>query len=127
MTRLHVTSSSLFGFAGKFFGAMGSNPAIQYVAPNGNDSASGADWTNAKKTILAAHDVFPDDGTGGTIFIASGSYVGGEVSQQGLWFVGPHDPTYATPLTGWRRQKPVRFIGVGATGGIQFSLGNPVQ
>src|SRR5207302_9093912 len=120
-SRLQITSSAMRGFADRFFGAMGSNPAIQYVAPNGNDAASGADWTNAKQTILAAYDALPTT-QGGVIYIANGSYVGGEVTQQGIWIVGPGDPLYASPPLGWRKQKVVRFVGAGQGSGVQFDI-----
>ena len=94
-----------------------------YVSPSGNDANNGASWATAKKTILAAYDALPSP-SGGTIYIADGSFVGGSVINQGIWIVGADDPSFANPLSGWRQQKVVRFIGVGSDSlGLQFGVG----
>lgn len=93
---------------------------IQYVHPNGDDSAPGGSWGSAKQTVLGAYDALPS--TGGTIYIAHNSNIGGEVASQGIWIIGPNDPSYASPPTGWRQQKPVHFIGVGGDDSIQFGF-----
>jgi len=96
--------------------------SVRYVSPNGDDSFDGLSWDTPKKTILAAYDSLP--GTGGTIYIADGSWVGGEVPNQGIWLIGPSDPSYASPPAGWRVQRArVRFIGIG----VGFSPSLPIQ
>lgn len=89
---------------------------IVYVHPDGDDSRDGATWGSAKETICAAHDELP--AAGGTIYVAEGSDIG----DQGLLIVGPGDPNYASPLTGWRQQKTggVRIIGVGGQTGSVY-------
>src|SRR5947208_1447060 len=99
--------------------------AIVYVSPNGSDSNDGRSWGSAKATILAAYDGLP--ASGGTIYITGGSFVGGTIANQGIWIVGPNDPSYNSPLPGWRREKSVRFVGVGSNAGVQFGIGNAVQ
>src|SRR5205807_2447559 len=99
--------------------------AIVYVSPNGSDSNDGRSWGSAKATILAAYEGLP--ASGGTIYIAGGSYVGGTIANQGIWIVGPNDPSYSSPLPGWKKEKSVRFVGVGASAYIQFGIGNAVQ
>src|SRR5437660_7830290 len=99
--------------------------AVLYVSPSGSDSNNGRSWASAKATILAAYDGL--SASGGTIYIASGSFVGGTIANQGVWIVGPNDPSYNSPLPGWRKQKMVRFVGVGQTAGVQFDIGNAVK
>lgn len=81
---------------------------VLYVAPNGDDQNDGLSWGTAKRTILAAYDALPtgfwnveqnrissppatgdQPAQGGTIYIATGSAVGGEVRGQGIWILGP--------------------------------------
>lgn len=91
----------------------------RYAHPDGNNANDGLTWGSAKQYILNAYDALPS--TGGTLRIANGTNVGGEVAEQGIWIVGPNDVNYASPPTGWRQQKPVHFIGTPASAGPQFS------
>lgn len=106
-------------------GASGEGPAfgnpgfVQYVRPGGSDASSGLSWTAAKQTILAAYDALGTQG--GTIYIAEGSYVGGEVANQGIWLMGFQDPQCGydaqtrqceTLPPGWRQVRSVSFVGV---------------
>jgi hypothetical protein len=85
------------------------NFAVRYVHPAGNDENDGKRWETAKATVLAAYDDLATGHTVGTIYIHDGSYVGGEVSSQGIWLYS--EDTF--PGVGWRAFKNTRFIGVG--------------
>ncbi|HEY7372098.1 MAG TPA: hypothetical protein VIF57_07945 [Polyangia bacterium] len=100
-------------------------PTTYYVSPSGSDSNDGLSWDTPVKTILKAYDLMP--GSGGTIYIADGSWVGGEVANQGIWIVGPDDPAYSSPPAGWRQGKArVHFIGIGTgTSPIVIQFGRP--
>lgn len=93
---------------------------VRYAHPDGDNANDGLTWGTAKQHILAAYDALP--ATGGDLNIGDACKVGGEVSQQGIWLVGPNDVNYASPPTGWRQQKNVRFIGQPAgIGLVQFA------
>jgi len=92
----------------------------RYAHPSGDNANDGKSWGTAKQTILAAYDSLP--AAGGTIFIADNTNIGGEVSNQGIWLIGPNDPNWGSPPTGFRAVKPVEFIGVGSTNSIQFGF-----
>jgi hypothetical protein len=97
---------------------------IQYVHPTGNDANDGFSWGSAKLTILSAFDALP--ASGGTIYLGgAGVAVGGAVASQGLWFIGPNDPSFASPPTGWRQQKRLRVVGTGIGSNASNSLGGP--
>lgn len=85
-------------------------------APIGNDANDGLDDRYPKEHILACYDDLPS--TGGIIKIAPGTYVGGEVQGQGLWF------TAGTLHAGWRTCKPVLFEGNGH-GPLTGQFGQP--
>lgn len=89
---------------------------IQFVAVNGNDSWDGLSMGTAKLTIMAAYDALPT--SGGEIQILSNpanAQLGPACTSttgQGIWLMGPADPNYSSPPPGWRKLKPVSFIGV---------------
>lgn len=99
---------------------LGQDEHIRHVHPDGDDANDGGSWANPKGTILGAYDSLPTEG--GTVYIADGSFVGGEVAQQGIWIIGPADPSYASPPSGWRQQKSVDFIGVSTESTTQFGM-----
>jgi hypothetical protein len=100
------------------------NDAILYVSPDGDDDDDGLSWGEAKLTILSAYDALPS--SGGTIYLGgAGVAVGGAVANQGLWLIGPNDPSFASPPTGWRQQKRLRVVGVGVGSNASNSLGGP--
>jgi hypothetical protein len=96
---------------------------LQFVAPEGNDRNSGLSWGSAKLTIMAAYDALP--AAGGTVFISSRStelVAATSTAGQGIWIMGPADPNYANPPSGWRKAKPVSFVGV--SGGTSDQQGH---
>lgn len=101
---------------------------IQYVSPEGNDANDGLSWQTAKQTILAAYDALPEENYqgfgGGTIYFANASRIGGSISDQGLWILGPKDPNWNSPPPGWRRQKQLKLLGLPAAN-IANSAGMP--
>lgn len=93
---------------------------IQYVAPEGSDANDGLSWGSAKLTIMAGFDALPT--YGGTVYITSGQSGGNgpaatSIAGQGIWLMGPNDPNYASPPSGWRKMKAgaVSFVGVSGT------------
>src|ERR1019366_3521562 len=95
---------------------------ICYVAPGGNDLSDGSYWAFAKADVMACYDALPP--AGGTIYI-----MGGGRSEEsipackssdprgcGIWIMGKNDPNYPRPPWGWRKAKPVTFVGVGVNG-----------
>lgn len=111
-------SDLLLSSNGSAYSAIAGKPVIgngmQFVSPNGDDNNDGLSWGSAKLTGYAAYQALPS--TGGTIYVADGSSWGGPVTNQGIWIVGPGDPTYTSPQTGWLRQKTgggVAIIGIG--------------
>lgn len=97
--------------------AMG-NPggvALYVKTDTGDDTNTCRSWAYACKTILGAYDKLPS--TGGIVYLADNSWVGGEVANQGLWFRG----AYGTAAPGYRLAKPTRFIGVAGQLDAQFS------
>lgn len=98
---------------------------IQFVAvATGNDSNDGLSWGTAKLTIMAAYEALP--ASGGTVLIAGPGTDGTQwpacttTPNQGIWIMGPGDPNYASPPSGWHKAKnggnvEVAFIGVPAS------------
>lgn len=90
-----------------------------YAKAGGNDSNDGSYWASAKADVMACYDALPP--AGGTIYIMGGgkAYEGIPACKVddphgcGIWIMGRKDPNYAHPPPGWRRAKPVQFIGVG--------------
>ena len=60
---------------------------------------------------MAAYDALP--ARGGTIYICSiyTNAINWTTTGQGAWIMGPSDPNYASPRTGWRKLKSAKFIG----------------
>lgn len=88
-----------------------STNAIEYAASGGSDSNDGKSWGTAKATVMAAYDALPP--LGGTIYICSiyTNAINWTSTGQGAWIMGPSDPNYASPRTGWRKLKSAKFIG----------------
>jgi hypothetical protein len=92
---------------------------ICYAKPGGNDSDDGSYWAFAKADVMACYDALPP--AGGTIYMMGGSraFEGIPACRVddpygcGIWIMGPNDPNYSHPPAGWRKAKPVNFIGVG--------------
>jgi hypothetical protein len=80
---------------------------IQYVSATGNDANDGLSWGSAKKSVYAALQALPSGSTSpptagaGTIYISSGNF--SPFANTGIWLMGPSDPNYASPPTGWLR------------------------
>lgn len=99
----------------------GTGGATYYAKSTGADANDCLSWTTACRTILAAYDKLTT--TGGTIFIGDQTEVGGEVTGQGLWLVGPASDNYndGDRLPGWRKLKPFKLIGASGIVGGQFA------
>lgn len=93
--------------------------SICYAKPGGNDLNDGSYWAFAKADVMACYDALPP--AGGTIYIMGGGKTGEGIPACrstdprgcGIWIMGAHDPNYTHPRAGWRKAKPVQFIGVG--------------
>lgn len=92
--------------------------AVLYVSANGNDANDGLSWGTAKLTLYAAVSAIQASSPGGgTVYVGANVSCGGPVSGQGLWLVGPGDPSYNTPPSGWIQvSHPMQLIGVGVDG-----------
>jgi hypothetical protein len=108
---------------------------ICYASYYGSDSNDGLSWGTSKATVGACYDALPGAyegsgyGAGGFIYVADGGSTsttcGNPVpmdatSTRGLWILGPNDPNWASPPTGWRKQKIVTIIG---SAGISDAVG----
>lgn len=121
----HVTVGAISGGGG---GGGASDPpaslGIRYVRPDGSDLNDGLSWANAKKTVLDAYNSLPADG--GTIYVTnlaeggSGNLInlGGDTNQ--LKILGPQDPNWNNPPTGWVQQKRLNLIGVAGKHHVSF-------
>jgi hypothetical protein len=82
-----------------------SSDNIQYVSQNGNDSNDGFSVGSAKLTVYAALQALPGGSSttagNGTILISGSVNYGGPVTNQGMWLMGPVDPNYSSPPSGW--------------------------
>ena len=88
-----------------------STNAIEYAASGGSDSNDGKSWDTAKATAMAAYDALP--ARGGIIYICSiyTNAINWTSTGQGVWIMGPNDPNYGNPPTGWRKLKSAKFVG----------------
>ena len=92
---------------------------ICYAKPGGNDLNDGSYWAFAKADVMACYDALPP--TGGTIYMMGGGKNGeglpacksSDPRGCGIWIMGKNDPNYPRPPWGWRKAKPVTFVGVG--------------
>jgi hypothetical protein len=97
--------------------------SIQFVDSAGIDTNDGLSMGSAKLTIMAAYDALPS--AGGTISICAqgGSFINAtSTTGQGIWIMGAADPNYSSPPVGWRKAKPVHFLG--ACGNISNQQGS---
>ena len=81
---------------------------VRYAHPDGNNANDGLTWGTAKKDVVSAYDALD---SGGTINAAQGTLMDSVITDRGLWVVGPNDPNYGSPPTGWRQQKPFTLVG----------------
>jgi len=94
---------------------------VCFAAPGGNDLNDGSYWAFAKADVMACYDALPP--TGGTIYLKDAGRNGRGVptcspndpQRCGIWIMGPRDPNYFHPPAGWRKAKPVKFVGVGGS------------
>jgi hypothetical protein len=89
--------------------ATGDKP--QYVSANGVDANDGLSEISAKRTVMAAYAAL--SARGGTIYISDGASCN-SVPNAGIWILGPTDPNYRRPPSGWTQMKggSVTFIGI---------------
>jgi hypothetical protein len=85
-------------------GRMPENLAIQYVSNVGSDANDGLTWGTAKHTIYGALIALPGGGTNkagsGTVYVGPAS-AANPTANAGIWLMGPADPNFASPPTGW--------------------------
>lgn len=90
--------------------------AIQFVSRTGNDRNDGLSWGSAKLTVYAAYQTLPSTGCnfgphcGGTIYLGDDITWGGPIAGQGLRIIGAHDPNFASPPSGWLKERAVSII-----------------
>jgi hypothetical protein len=82
---------------------------IRYCKPDGDNADDGLSWATAKLDVLGAYDALPT--TGGTIYVATNTYIDALHTTRGLWMAGPADPNYASLPAGWRQAKAIKLIG----------------
>lgn len=93
-----------------------------YAKSGGSDVNDGSYWSFAKADVMACYDALPP--AGGAIYIMAGGRSGEGIPACkstdpegcGIWIMGRNDPNYSHPPAGWRKAKPVRFVGVGPNG-----------
>jgi cell division septation protein DedD len=97
-----------------------SSEAICYAFPTGNDSADGSTISRAKQDVMSCYDAIP----GGTVFLLDGGHgvplracPHTAPAGCGIWIMGPADPDYSRPPSGWRKEKAISFVGGVKTGG----------
>lgn len=85
---------------------------VQYVHPDGDNSAPGGSWGSAKKDVVSAYDALP--ASGGQIYVSSGAYIDSVNTTRGLWLMGTSDPNYngGSMPAGWRLAKRLVLTGV---------------
>ena len=78
--------------------------AIRYVSNGGSDADDGLSWGTAKHTIYGALVSLPGGGTNtagsGTVYVGPASSAN-PTANAGVWLMGPNDPNYSSPPTGW--------------------------
>ncbi len=98
----------------------GSSTRICYASPRGNDAADGLTIRSAKHDVMSCYDAIP---AGSILLLDGGRAVPLRACPQrdpagcGIWIMGPADPNYAHPPAGWRKEKPISFVGGMSTGG----------
>jgi hypothetical protein len=96
--------------------------AIRYVSNAGSDAEDGLSWSSAKRTIYAALISLPGGDTkvagSGTIYVGNASSANPKTNA-GIWLMGPRDPNYVSPPSGWLRCNgcTLNIIGVANAGG----------
>ncbi|HEV2287400.1 MAG TPA: hypothetical protein VGR81_00440 [Candidatus Acidoferrales bacterium] len=94
---------------------------VQYVdSVNGNDANDGKSPGTAVADIYTAWNNLPSSAgcsftdCGGTIHLAQNAAFGGPVTGQGLEILGPNDPNFSSPPSGWLVMKNVSIVCDGA-------------
>jgi hypothetical protein len=96
--------------------------AIRYVSNGGDDADDGLSWGTAKHTIYGALISLPGGATNtagsGTVYVGNASSASFRTNA-GIWLMGPKDPNYANPPTGWLKCNncSVNVIGIANSGG----------
>ena len=84
---------------------------IQYVSANGVDANDGLSPGTAKLTLYSALQALPSGSSTtagvGTVYVIGTVNYGGPVSGQGMWLMGPGDPNFASPPSGWLKWNPL--------------------
>lgn len=101
-----------------------SSTAICYASPHGNDLADGSTLRTAKQDVMSCYDAI----SSGTIFMLDAGHdvplracAPRDPAGCGIWIMGSGDPNYARPPAGWRREKPISFVGGMGTSGESSS------
>lgn len=99
----------------------GAGYGVQYVdSVNGNDANDGKSPGTAVADIYTAWNNLPGAAgcsftdCGGTIHLAQNAAFGGPVTGEGLEIIGPNDPNYSSPPSGWVVMKNVSIVCDGA-------------
>lgn len=104
----------------------GAGYGVQYVdSLNGNDANDGKSQGTAVADIYTAWNNLPGAAgcsftdCGGVIHLAQNAAFGGPVTGQGLQILGPGDPNYSSPPSGWLVMKDISVVcdGAGNNGG----------
>ena len=108
-------------------------PALYAASPSygGSDSNDGLTPATPKSSIMSAYDDLPTSNLNGGTIYAIGPTVpacpSGSPSGCGIWIMGPGDPNYSSPPSGWRKAKysylaPISIIGIGGNDMPSFSI-----
>ena len=96
----------------------------------GNDSNDGRTYSTAKATITGCLTGLPSGSAGvygnGTVWVGPGVALNAAGAVYGLWLMGPNDPNYASPPTGWQnRPEVLSTLSAFQTGTVAQTRTNP--
>src|SRR5208337_4555965 len=97
-----------------------------FVTAEGNDgTGDGLSWGSSKLTITGCLIALPGGSAGtsgsGTVWVGPNATANASGATYGMWLMGPSDPNFASPPTGWLKCTNCAI----STIGIQNAIGGP--